>query len=908
MPINRDHYTNVLKYWRSIETFTLPDIPFRRRDDNKLFAELKQGDELPWESGKLAVPKEGQQWRHTLYFHIVFKEDVVDLLARLSGSKEYREFAGGFTCLSALVVDQSGQPAERTYSPAAFIYGIKILREKLSMEQLPELLKQAQEDYLSRFQIAKAAPPEEDKQESGEEKKQEGNTVNWALLTKELKALAGLTRNALTIRKAILCVSEIVASTANPEAPFLNSYYVEDLNHLLHHPGDIGGPLETYLREDVDLSTRYNVLRQGPLLDGLHPKYQSPGRWPSSPSYGLYTAQQAALHLAMSTLRKGPGLVGINGPPGTGKTTLLREVIADVVVARAKRLLKGDVTKLFKGQRIALDQKMGYYRIDRSLFGNDGIVVTSNNNTAIENISKELPVLKSIDRESFRDETYFHEMASSIQGEPCWGMLSAVLGKSVNRNAFVSKFWFNNNGFGKFLREQYEDPIQKRKNEESYAATAGELKSLLEEYEVFQQLAGAYHELLSDGSRPQELQVLGKRLQEEYGLSSANLPGPGWPERSLDEIHRLTPYSSGKVNLLRSRIFLRSLELHEWAIRVNARYFSINLNAFINILSSRPVDTVNEEIAATLWNSFFFCIPLVSVTLASFQRQFSKLRRASIGWLLLDEAGQATPASACGAIWRSQRCIVIGDTMQIPPVVTIAPALDKLLQDAYGIKDDGWSPISQSAQSLADRVTDAGAIIHLSDGVEAWTGIPLRAHRRCGEPMFSISNTIAYNGQMVNVGQDEGREIPTGGSGWIDVRAISALKGHAIAEELQVLKDLLLQLASYKGKIFVISPFRTVAEICKTAFQEKDRIECGTIHTFQGKEAEIVFLVLGTMPASRAARDWVAGSPNILNVAITRARQRLYVIGDRQLWADHPYFSYLAEKLPLKQHVSGRLF
>jgi AAA domain len=934
MPTNREHYRNILQFWRSTEIFTLPDIPAGKRNDRKTYTELQPQGPLPWEDGTFPVPAEGKQWKHTLYFHLVAKEAVMELLATLCRSTEFREPVFGRTCLSALVLNQQGEPAERSYSPAAFVYGVKILREKLDPEELTELLRKAQEDYLERFQVPKRSAAGDGIGETAGLKR-----VDRAMLRKELELLKGLVQRKLKTSTPVLCVSEQVNVPATFEAPFLNSYYLNDLNTLISSSTELGRPLKIFLSPEVDAGTRTNLLQHRPLLESLHPRHLAAGRWPSHPAHGLYSAQQAALSIALTSLQPSSGLLGINGPPGTGKTTLLREVIANVIVNRAERLLKVDVERLFANERHPIIDALGYYPIHGVVAGNDGIVVSSNNNTAIENISRELPVLKSIHRETFSEADYFSAQATVLYGEPCWGMLSATLGKAENRSAFVSALWYRHDSFRSFLRQQYDDPVQRAHNRENYSSTARELTALLKEYAEFRAIAVAYHDALlremnhadgggggsgdhaggGDGEGADRegddhaggggpLLVLGARLVNDWGILPANLPDGHFMNLSATAIQRLMPYSSERVNTLRSEIFLRSLELHEWAIRVNARKMSANLNAFINMISYKHPAAFKEEITAELWNALFFFIPVVAVTLASFPRQLAKMGQGSIGWLLLDEAGQATPAAACGAIWRSQRCVVIGDALQIQPVITLPAALGKLLQQMYLIKDDCWAPPDHSAQSLADRVTPWGTYIQPGDGKATWTGIPLRAHRRCSEPMFSLSNTIAYNGQMVRVMADMPVDVLTGDSGWIDVGAGTVYEGHAIAEELQVLADLLAQLTLYSGRVFVISPFRSIAEICRRKHNDHGRAECGTIHTFQGKEADVVILILGTHPGDETARNWVASSPNMLNVAITRAQKRLYVIGNRRIWSRHTYFSYLAKELPVKEHFSGRMF
>ena len=60
----------------------------------------------------------------------------------------------------------------------------------------------------------------------------------------------------------------------------------------------------------------------------------------------------------------------------------------------------------------------------------------------------------------------------------------------------------------------------------------------------------------------------------------------------------------------------------------------------------------------------------------------------------------------------------------------------------------------------------------------------------------------------------------------------------------------------------------------------------GTVHTFQGKEAKVVIYMLGCQSddSANGAIKWV--NANNVNVAFTRAREYIYVIGDAVKWAE----------------------
>jgi superfamily I DNA and/or RNA helicase len=99
------------------------------------------------------------------------------------------------------------------------------------------------------------------------------------------------------------------------------------------------------------------------------------------------------------------------------------------------------------------------------------------------------------------------------------------------------------------------------------------------------------------------------------------------------------------------------------------------------------------------------------------------------------------------------------------------------------------------------------------------------------------------------------------------------------------------------GQIFLVSPFRDVADGIEKLRQEFPGVRGGTVHTAQGKESDVVLFILGGNPAEPGAKQWASQRPNLVNVAVSRARRRLYVIGDHTAWSKYRHFDTMSSYL-----------
>ena len=281
-------------------------------------------------------------------------------------------------------------------------------------------------------------------------------------------------------------------------------------------------------------------------------------------------------------------------------------------------------------------------------------------------------------------------------------------------------------------------------------------------------------------------------------------------------------------------------------------------------------------------------------TALSMQRSF-RLERGLFDLVIIDEASQCSLATALPLAYRGKRLAVIGDPSQLTPVVTLSDALLRKVAISERFDDDELARCGAHHKEGSAYLAFAHAL-----EVDSQHPTVLDEHYRCHPHIARWFNREFYRGALT-VLTDVSR-MPRNGRriGWIDVPG-RAVRGAAaswtnVAEAEGAVREVAELLGAGYRSVGVVTPFAAQAALIERlargdAGLGTERLKaadfgCGTAHRFQGEERDAILLspVLAPGIPERTAA-WVERERCLINVAVSRARQSLVVLGHPEIGA-----------------------
>ena len=303
------------------------------------------------------------------------------------------------------------------------------------------------------------------------------------------------------------------------------------------------------------------------------------------------------------------------------------------------------------------------------------------------------------------------------------------------------------------------------------------------------------------------------------------------------------------------------------------------------ITGVEQIRSASDSTYLTSATDFLSIFKLNTVTNLSVKNAYP-LQKDIFDLLVIDEASQCDVASAIPLLYRAKQVVVIGDPMQLKHISAINVSEENAIKEHLNITENPFARYANYSlwDYCKDLVSSAktGNIIHVLDN-----------HYRCNSQIMNYSNELFYRrrqGINLNIKTiEKNPKVTEKGIIWVDVHGEQESETRNV-NSAEVDKCILiatkLAVQYPELSIGIISPFKDqIQEINQKLPSEfTNRITANTVHAFQGDEKDIIiYSLVVTNNSPKTKIHWIDyGVPNLVNVAVTRARTTLYVVGNRE--------------------------
>lgn len=277
-------------------------------------------------------------------------------------------------------------------------------------------------------------------------------------------------------------------------------------------------------------------------------------------------------------------------------------------------------------------------------------------------------------------------------------------------------------------------------------------------------------------------------------------------------------------------------------------------------------------------HEFIGAFRLCAVTSLSAKNAFP-LSTELFDMVIIDEASQCDIASAIPLIMRARQLVVIGDPNQLRHITTVKTAEENEIRKHLNL--DNRQYLQYVEKSLWDYCE--GLLGKVTDGMSK--ALMLHAHYRCFPNIIQYSNEAFYGHQLDIKTNVKKLKANPQGIVLVDVRGKQVSDSTNVNEdEAKKAIEIATRTASQypDATIGIVTPFKHQAERINSLIpaQFADQIDANTVHKYQGDEKDImVYSLVVTDNSPNSKIRWIDFSvPNLVNVAVTRAKSTLYVV------------------------------
>lgn len=517
----------------------------------------------------------------------------------------------------------------------------------------------------------------------------------------------------------------------------------------------------------------------------------------------------------------------IEGPPGTGKTQTILNIIANAIL------------------------------------NNKTVAVVSNNNAATANVSEKLEkygvdfIVASLGNSDNKDK-FFSEQDGKYPDFSTWKTENTATNLQEKEQE-LDELLAQQNQLSKSKQELSELALEKRYFDDFYTKTVIKIpKHFFQKYNSATILK-CWIDYQATMDKFRKIGFFHKLKNFIfYGIRFAFYKNP-----SVDIIYSLQKfYYQYKEKEIETNISQLENQLKNFSFDATIKQYSDDSMAFFKAkLNDRfSQKAVREKFDDTvLWNGDFQrFIKEYPVVLSTTQSLASSAKKNYLfDYVIMDEASQVDIVTGALAFSSAKNVVIVGDLKQLPHIVSHDKT--KETNDIFH-----KHKINEAYNYVENSI--------LLSVKKLFANIPttlLKEHYRCHPKIIGFCNQKFYDNQLIILTKETAAEKPL-----ILRKTVKGNHARGAFNQRQIdeIKNILKEFP--EDDIGIISPFREQTDRAIETFQYAD-IEIDTVHKYQGREKNTIIF---TTVLNKIEKDSFVDNPNLINVAISRAVKKLIVI------------------------------